>query len=312
MKISLASSMVGLGLAGLLTLSPLGCSSGSSNNKDAAAGADGAAGHDAAAGSDGAAGSAGNDGAAGADAAAGNDGAAGADAAAGSDGGAGNDGAAGANDGAAGSDGGADADGAAGVDGGGTDGAPDGASDGGAVASALETAQLALAASIDLNLLTATHVDSADGDQNPVGWGPRTLPTQQQRDAATALIRRLAALLPGSARNATNTGGYTANDVNVLNGLLTLDANPDDLFSGQSLAPSANTAWDAYKAAAVADTFAPAGLLYLHGVAAGSGDAAFAAYIAGNGTDPEGVVGLSTNIVKAALRHGLEAQLKSF
>jgi hypothetical protein len=304
MKISLASSIVGLGLTGLLTLPPLGCSSGSSNNQDAAAGADGAAGHDAAAGSDGAAGSAGTDGAAGADAAAGNDGAAGADAAAGSAGGAGADA-------AAGSDGGADA----GGDGGGTDGPTGDASDGGdggTVASALETAQLALAASIDLNLLTATHVDTADGDQIPVGWGPRTLPTQQQRDAATALIRRLAALLPGSARNAANTGGYTANDVNVLNGLLTLDANPDDLFSGQSLAPAANTAWDAYKAAAVADTFAPAGLLYLHGVAAGSGDAAFAAYVAGNGTDPEGVVGLSTNIVKAALRHGLEAQLKSF
>jgi hypothetical protein len=303
MKISFTSSV--LGLAALLALSSFACSSGSSSSgKDAAAGADGAAGHDGAAGSDAAAG---NDGAAGSDAAAGNDGAAGADAAAG------NDGSAGA-DAASGSDGGTNADAAAGNDGSTSDAvtgdAADGG-DGGTAVSALEAAELALT-DTDLNLLTATHVDLADGDQTPVGWGPRTLPTQQQRDAATALIRRIAALLPGSARNAANTGAYTSTDVNVLNGLLTLNANPDDLFSGQSLAPSAGTAWDAYKAGAIADTSAPAGLLYLHGVAAGSTDAAFAAYVAANGTDPEGVVGLSTNIVKVALRHGLEAQLKTF
>ena len=100
---------------------------------------------------------------------------------------------------------------------------------------------------------------SPDGAQTPIGWGPRTLPSQQQRDAAAALIRRLGALLPNSARNNTNTGGYTRTDVNVLNGLLTLNADPQDLFSGASLAPSTGTAWDAYKAGAVADAFTTPG-----------------------------------------------------
>lgn len=179
--------------------------------------------------------------------------------------------------------------------------------------SALELAERALADGRDLELLRAKHPDFDNFPPDP-GWGPATLPSQQQYDACVALIRRIAALLPNSARNAANTGPYVpGNDINVFNALLNLNANPIDLFTATNLAPRGGTAWDAYVVGVVADTFAPApDLTYLHGLPAGSTDAAFGAYISGKGTDSQGVVGLSTNIVKFALLHGLEAELRAF
>jgi hypothetical protein len=339
MKLARDSSTNGklLALATLVSLCSFDCSSsGGGSPHDArpsdaadAAGGKGGKGGSGATGAAGATGGAGATGTAGADAAAG--GAAGVDAATGTAGADAAAGAAGA-DAAAGADGASNADGSAGGDGAtdaadaptdhadgvaatdATDAATDRAdgADGAIASSALELAELALTDGSDPNLLTATHLEDADGNQTPIGWGPKTLPSPQQRDAATALIRKIASLLPGSARNVANTGPYTATDVNLLNGLLALNANPIDLFSGTSLAPRAGTALDAFEAGVVADTFAPAGPFYLHGLAAGSSDATFGAYISGNGTDPEGVVGLVNNIVKLALQHGFETQLHAF
>ena len=44
----------------------------------------------------------------------------------------------------------------------------------------------------------------------PIGWGPSTLPTVAQQQASAALIRAIAAGLPGSVRNSTNTANAVA------------------------------------------------------------------------------------------------------
>src|SRR5580704_16706008 len=50
----------------------------------------------------------------------------------------------------------------------------------------------------DPTLLTYTSGFDADGNPIAIGWGPTTLPSAQQQQASAALIRAIAAGLPGS------------------------------------------------------------------------------------------------------------------
>ena len=134
--------------------------------------------------------------------------------------------------------------------------------------SALQTAELAISA-IDPNALTYQHDQDSDGNQIPVGWGPSTLPTVAQQQASAALIRAIAAGLPGSVRNSTNTANAvpgtptspSANIPNPPNALLTLGTNPSSLLSGANIGTDAATQalLTAYANAAIADSATPAG-----------------------------------------------------
>jgi hypothetical protein len=309
-----------------------GGTGGGGGGKAGAAG--GAAGKTSSGGSNGTAGTGGKAGAGGAAGAAGTAGAGGAAGGAGTAGGGGaaggavGTGGAAGGGGKAGGGGTAGAGGVAGVGGAAGTGAAGAAGTGGAGGSAgvggvslLQTAELATG--FDPNALTYTHSeDPVSGDQAPIGWGPSTLPSQAQADAATALIRRIAALLPGSVRNSTNTANAVAgtpsspssNIPNPVNGLLTLGADPASLIAGTNLAPAANTALDAFRAAAVADSAVakdpnnPGGL----SASAAATDATLAAYIAAESVDPSSAIGLAVNIVTAAVQYGLVTQLQAF
>ena len=196
-----------------------------------------------------------------------------------------------------------------------------GGSAGGNGAAVLQAAELATG--FDPNALTYTHSeDPVSGDQTPIGWGPSTLPSQAQADAATALIRRIAALLPGSVRNSTNTAnaapGTTSSpssDIpNPLNGLLTLGADPTSLISGTNLSPATSSALDAFRAAAVADSAVPADPNDPGGLSstAAADNATLSAYIAAESVDPSSAIGIAVNIVTAAVQYGLVTQLKAF
>ena len=242
-----------------------------------------------------------------------------------------------AGSGSAGTAGGAGGGGKAGAGGGGvagvggaagTAGAPGVAGAGGAGGSAgaggaavLQAAEQATG--FDPNALTYTHSeDPVTGDQTPIGWGPSTLPSQAQADAATALIRRIAALLPGSVRNSTNTANAVSgtasspsSDIpNPLNGLLTLGADPTSLISGTNLSPASNTALDAFRAAAVADSAVPTDPNDPGGLSstAAADNATLSAYIAAESVDPSSAIGIAVNIVTAAVQYGLVTQLKAF
>ena len=116
---------------------------------------------------------------------------------------------------------------------------------------ALQNAELAAGA----DPLLLTNNITFDDDGNPVanGWGPNTFSTPEQKAAATALIRKIAALLPDSVRNNSNTGPYTATDVNVTNGLLVLGSSNDSLISHTGNIATSGTALTEYQNAAIAD-----------------------------------------------------------
>jgi hypothetical protein len=196
-----------------------------------------------------------------------------------------------------------------------------GGSAGGGGAAVLQSAELATG--FDPNALTYTHSeDPVSGDQTPIGWGPSTLPSQAQADAATALIRRIAALLPDSVRNSTNTANAApgtpsspSSDIpNPLNGLLTLGADPTSLISGTNLSAASNTALDAFRAAAVADSAVPTDPNDPGGLSstAAADNATLSAYVAAESVDPSSAIGIAVNISTAAVQYGLVTQLKAF
>lgn len=175
---------------------------------------------------------------------------------------------------------------------------------------ALQIAELTT--DVDPNLLTAQHLeDPVTFDQIPVGWGTNTLPTQVQRDASAALIRRIVQLLPNSVRNWTNTGPATPTDVNVLNGLLVLGADPLDVFSlnPSSLAAPEHSALEAFRAAAISDAAVPQGFGAPTGIPADAPDSVLGRYLTIVGTDPQSTIGLALNIIKTALTNGLDVRL---
>jgi hypothetical protein len=190
-------------------------------------------------------------------------------------------------------------------------------------AAALQAAELATA--FDPNLLTYTHSQDPDtGDQTPIGWGPSTLPSAAQQQASAALIRAIAAGLPGSVRNSTNTANAvpgtpsspSANVPNPPNGLLTLGADPQSLISGGSIGTDAATTalLQAYANAAIADAAVPKDPNNPGGLTAAqaASNATLGAYIASEASDTSSAIGLAINIVVDAVQYGLEAQLQSF
>jgi hypothetical protein len=192
-----------------------------------------------------------------------------------------------------------------------------GAGTGGDSGLALENAELATP--FDPTLLTYTSSEDPDtGDQIAIGWGPDTLPSQAQRDASRALIRRIAALLPNSVRNSTNTANATpgnqSNVPNPPNGLLTLGADPSSLFSGSNLADSSGTALEAFRAAAIADAAVPVSAADPGGLtaAAAANNGTLGAYIASNAVSPGSAIGIAVNIVTDAVQFNLESLLQAF
>ncbi|HXJ23886.1 MAG TPA: hypothetical protein VMT03_27075 [Polyangia bacterium] len=195
-----------------------------------------------------------------------------------------------------------------------------GTGDGGAALQAAE-----LATGFDPNLLTFTHSTDPDtGDQTPIGWGPSTLPSPAQQQASAALIRAIAAGLPGSVRNSTNTANAvpgtptspSANIPNPPNGLLTLGTDPQSLISGSGIGTDAATValLQAYANAAIADAAVakdandPGGLT----AAQAASNATLGGYIAAESSDPSSAIGLAVNIVTDAVQYGLVAQLQAF
>jgi hypothetical protein len=189
--------------------------------------------------------------------------------------------------------------------------------------SALQTAELAISA-IDPNALTYTHGQDSDGNQIAIGWGPSTLPTVAQQNASAALIRAIAAGLPGSVRNSTNTANAvpgtptspSANVPNPPNALLVLGANPSSLLSGANIGTDAATQalLTAYTNAAIADSATPAGPNDPGGLTAtqAASLATLGAYIASESIDPSSAIGIASNIVTYAVQYGLETQLHAF
>jgi hypothetical protein len=197
-------------------------------------------------------------------------------------------------------------------------------------AAALQAAELATTTGIgvdnyDPTLLTYTSGFDADGNPIAIGWGPTTLPSAQQQQASAALIRAIAAGLPGSVRNSQNTANATpgttsapSSDVpNPPNGLLTLGTTPASLLSGTGIGTDAATQalLTAYANAAIADSAEsasdgvdPGGLT----AAQAASNATLGAYIASNAVNPSSAIGIAVNIVTDAVQYGLEAQLKAF
>ena len=285
------------------------------------------AGGTAAAGAGGTGGAAGVGGAAGSGGAAGGGGAAGSGGAAGGGGQTGSAGA-GGNAGASGTAGAAGGGGTAGAGAGGATGSGTGGAAGSGV-SALQTAELATTTGIGVNsedptLLTYTTTLDADGDPIAIGWGPSTFPTTQQRQASAALIRAIAAGLPGSVRNSQNTASAVpgtptspSQDVpNPPNALLTLGTDPASLLSGTGIGTDTATQalLTAYANAAIADSalaasaIDPGGLTTAQAASAGT----LGVYIATNATNPSSAIGIAVNIVTDAVQYGLETQLKAF
>jgi hypothetical protein len=181
-------------------------------------------------------------------------------------------------------------------------------------AAALQTAELNTG--FDPNLFTATHdVDPDDGSSIPIGWGPSTLPSVAQQQASAALIRAIAASLPGSVRNSTDSanaipGTPSSPSADVPNPTWALvpvgDANH---FATDAATQALVTA---YKNAAIADSAEPAGGLNPGGVPSTVTNAALGSYIASEASDPESAIGIAVNIVVDAVQYGLVAQLQAF
>jgi hypothetical protein len=232
------------------------------------------------------------------------------------------DGGSGGMSGAAGSAGaGGGAGGASGASGGGGAGGFDGTCAGGvAPYQALGVAEVAAYDDPATRILfTSTHeTDPNDGSDVPVGWGPATLPSAEQRRAAAMLIARIAALLPGSVRNSTNSGPYvvgsSAGIPNATNGLLTVGADPGGLLSGTNLLgvsggaiDTSVTALDAYRAAAISDAAGPQGPGLPPGLSPSASLSTLGGYISTWATNPASAIGLADNVVNYAVKAGLSA-----
>ena len=188
--------------------------------------------------------------------------------------------------------------GGAGTGGAGTGGAGTGGSNNGSGPTYVALQNAELATGTDPVLLTATsNTDPDTGDQIAVGWGPNTLPTQAERDASFALIRRIRD--KGCATNSTNTGPGTFPTAGCLLGV---GAPLTNAFAGIFGDPS-TTAVNEYKAAAIASGLRanPAALP----LTAASSNVDFGNAIAAAATDPTNAVGLSNNIAQVALQFSL-------
>jgi hypothetical protein len=170
-----------------------------------------------------------------------------------------------------------------------------------------------LAGSCDPTLLTSTSTEDSNGDEMAVGFGPDTLPTAAQQSAAYDLLHQIAALLPHSVRNATNTADAVEGDLpNVpspTNGLLiATDTNLSDLISGANLA--SGTALDGYAAAGIADAAGPKGVGLAPGLTAAgaASDATLGAYISSWAVSPSSAIGIADNVVICAFQSSCVSQ----
>jgi hypothetical protein len=194
-----------------------------------------------------------------------------------------------------------------------------------ALADPAACASCELATSCDPTLLTYTSHEDSDGNEVADGFGPDTLPTPAQRDAAYALLHEIQILRPDSVRNSTNTADAIVGSSNVpnpLNGLLTLGADPSSVIAGSNFAAS-GTALAAYRAAAIADALGPAGRAaaiadasvptrpgFAPGLSAtaAASNATLGDYLATWAVDPSSALGIADNIVTCAYEQSCVSQ----
>jgi hypothetical protein len=165
-------------------------------------------------------------------------------------------------------------------------------------------------------------------NEEPDGFGPDTLATAQQRDAAFAIIHRALALQCYSDsmvhyRPADNAGCETQPQFPCvfpnLGCLLDVGQLPTDIASGTFAKMSTYSALAEYEAAAIADaTAGPAtadpidgsGYGAPGGISVGASNTALGTYINAQASHPSSAIGLADNVLECALNAGCTACFK--
>ena len=166
-------------------------------------------------------------------------------------------------------------------------------------------------------LLTATLTEDDSGNAVPVGFGPDTLATAAQRDAAFALIHRVLALQCYSDSNvkyrpADKPGCQTLEEGPCVYAnygcLLDLGQLPTDVGSGIFAQSPTYSAVAEYEAAAIADaTAGPAspdpfvGYGAPGGISAGASNAALGSYISIQAGHPSSAIGIADTVLTCAV-----------
>ncbi len=175
----------------------------------------------------------------------------------------------------------------------------------------------------DPTLLTATVTSDPDGNPVVEGFGPETLPTKAQRDAAFAIIERVLALKCYSDqlmmyRPGDKPGCETqSKDPCIwpnLGCLLDLGQPTTDVASGIFATAMTYSALAEYEAAAIADgTAGPAapdptpGYGAPGGISAGASNAVLGTYINAQAIHPSSAIGIADTVLICALNSGCSA-----
>ncbi|MES1206549.1 MAG: hypothetical protein ABUS79_11495 [Pseudomonadota bacterium] len=182
-------------------------------------------------------------------------------------------------------------------------------------------------------LLSAKISVDDNGNSTPEGFGPDSLATSAQRDAAFAIIHRALELkctsdstvryrpgdMPGCETLAAHPCVYPA-----LGCLLDVGQNPSDVLSGAFGTMTQYSALPEYRAAAIADaTAGPAGpdpsvgpgydgpgYGAPGGVASDVSSSALGSYIAAQSSNPASAIGMADNVLMWALNAGCTACLR--
>ena len=171
-------------------------------------------------------------------------------------------------------------------------------------------------------LLSATLSEDDSGNITPAGFGPDTLATTAQRDAAFAIMHTALALQCFSDANvkyrpADKPGCETQPTLPCiypeLGCLLDLGQSNNSVLEGMFATMSTYSAFAEYEAAAIADaTAGPAtpdplggdGYGAPGGISVGASNAALGGYISDQSSHPSSAIGLADNILKCALNAG--------
>jgi hypothetical protein len=173
-------------------------------------------------------------------------------------------------------------------------------------------------------LLTATVTQDSDGNPVATGFGPDTLATAAQRDAAFAIINRVVQLKCYSDqkllyRPANMPGCETLPSVSAciypnLGCLLDLGQHSTDIASGNFATMPTYSALAEYEAAAIADaTVGPAtpdqspGYGAPGGIPVGASNATLGTYLNLQGIHPSSAIGLADTVLTCGLNSGCTA-----
>ena len=172
-------------------------------------------------------------------------------------------------------------------------------------------------------LLTAQVTQDSNGDLVAMGFGPDTLSTAAQRDAAFGIIHRVVELKCSSDEGlhyrAANMPGCETLPLHACNWpsigcLLDLGQQPTDLLSGTFATMPTYSALAEYEAAAIADaTAGPAtpdqspAYGAPGGLSVGASNAALGKYISDQGYHPSSAIGIADRVLSCAINAGCTA-----